>query len=404
VPAPSFDEFVEDKSLFKNKGVLSPHFVPETLLYRENELRSVMRGIAPALRGQRATNMFLYGKTGTGKTVCVKHVLDKLMDRKSVNALSVYMNCRVYDSRYKTLQKCVSEFQPGFAKTGYSFAILYEEFLDWIEGENKDSTPKHVVIALDEIDLVKDLDSLIYSLTRSNDDLKKGSVSILGVSNKVDFKTRLSARSKSSLCETELVFNPYNAEQLQGILKQRVSDAFKEGAVTDSAINLAAAIAASENGDARYALTLLMRAGELAEKKSLKKIEDKDVEASRKAADEDAAFEVIGALPVHQQLLLYALATLPQDARYKKLLEEGGEKFYFSGEVYEQYRRISKRTGKDARTARWFREYLNDLEGAGLITTQQSGKGVRGHTTLIKPAYDSRKIKRVIDKMLFSAD
>ncbi len=404
MPAPSFDEFVEDKSLFKNKSVLSPHFVPETLLYREEELRSVMRCVAPVLRNQRASNVFLYGKSGTGKTACVKHVLDKMAERKSAHAIGLYMNCRVYDSRYKVLQKCVSDFQPGFAKTGYSFAVLYEEFLDWIEGENKDSTPKHVVLALDEIDLVKDLDSLIYSLTRSNDDLKKGSVSILGVSNKVDFKTRLSIRSKSSLCETELVFNPYNAEQLQGILRQRLSDAFKEGAVTDSAVNLAAAIAASENGDARYALTLLLRAGELAEKKKLKKILDKDVEASRKAADEDAAFEVIGALPAHQQLLLYALATLPQDARYKKLLDEGGEKFYFSGEVYEQYRRICKKTGKDARTARWFREYLNDLENAGLITTQQSGKGVRGHTTLIKPAYDSKKVRTVIDKMLFSSD
>jgi cell division control protein 6 len=400
---PSFDEFVKEKTLFKNKDVLSPHFVPEALLHRDSEVRTVMRCVAPVLRDQKASNLLIYGRTGTGKTASVKNVLHQLSERGNQKVRSVYMNCRVYDSRYKVLQKCISDFKPGFARTGYSFAVLYEEFLDWIESENLNEPHKHVIIALDEIDMVKDLDSLVYALTRANDDLKKGSVSMIGVSNRVNFKNRLDARSRSSLCEEELVFSCYKAGQLRDILEDRVSEGFREGVVKEGAVNLAAAIAASENGDARYALSLLLRAGELAQKRGKDKVVDSLVEEARKLADEDTAFSVIGALPQHQQLLLYAIAGLADDGHYKRLLtDDDGERLYFSGEVYERYVRIAKKTGKQPRTARWYREYLSDLETAGLVTTTRSGKGIRGHTTLIKLAYDADKVKRVIEKTLLS--
>jgi cell division control protein 6 len=207
------------------------------------------------------------------------------------------------------------------------------------------------------------------------------------------------------LCEQELVFQSYNAQQLQEILRQRARIAFKSGAVEESALNLAAAIAASENGDARYALSLLLRAGELAEtRKSGRdappRVTDKEVEASRKAADEDKAFEVMNTLPVHQQLLLYAIASIAEDVSYKKLIDEGGERLYFSGEIYERYTRAAKKFGREPRTSRWYREYLHDLENLGLVNTVDSGKGVRGHTTLIKLAYEPAKVRKVLEKTL----
>ncbi|MEM0475701.1 MAG: AAA family ATPase [Candidatus Norongarragalinales archaeon] len=415
----SFKELTAPESLvFRDKSVLSPHYVPETLLNREREIRALMQALAPALSHKKPSNVFLYGKTGSGKTACTRYVLHKLEEEKVPGVFSVYMNCRIYDSRYKVLQKTITSFCPDFAKTGYSFAVLYEKLLDWIEaaggggGEAKLSNAgelavpgKQVVLALDEIDMVRDLDNLVYTLTRVNDDLKCGGLSVIGISNKVGFKQRLEARSKSSLCEQELVFQSYNARQLQEILRQRARLAFKQGVVEESALNLAAAIAASENGDARYALSLLLRAGELAEtrRSSTPRVTDKEVEASRRAADEDKAFEVMNTLPVHQQLLLYAIASIAEDVSYKKLVDEGGEKLYFSGEVYERYARAARKFGRDPRTSRWYREYLHDLENLGLVNTVESGKGVRGHTTLIKLAYEPAKVRRVLEKTLSAA-
>ena len=375
----SFKDLAAPESLvFKDKSVLSPHYVPETLLDREKEIRSLMQAVLPALGGKKPSNVFLYGKTGSGKTASTRYVLQKLGEEAAEGVFSVYMNCRVYDSRYKVLQKTITSFCPDFAKTGYSFAVLYEKLLDWIEGgeAGKEASKeagkaigrgKQVILALDEIDMVRDLDNLVYTLTRVNDDLKRGGLSVIGISNKVGFKQRLEARSKSSLCEQELVFQSYNAQQLQEILKQRSKIAFKASAIEDSALNLAAAIAASENGDARYALSLLLRAGELAETRKAGRVTDKEVEASRKAADEDKAFEVMNTLPIHQQLLLYAIAGIAEDVSYKKLIDEGGERLYFSGEIYERYTRAAKKFGREPRTSRWYREYLHDLERMKLV-------------------------------------
>ncbi len=408
---PSFDELLAGKGVFQDRGVLSPHYIPETPLYREEEIRKIMLGVAPVLQGGKAKNIFLYGLTGCGKTCSVRQVLEKLREKNLSSVHSVYVNCRVYNTRYKVLQKIITEFKPHFAKTGHSFTILFEELVKWLEESRKEAQGtgqggeeavrgKHLVIVLDEIDAVEDLDNLIYTLVRSNDEISRGSVAIIGISNKVDFKRKLDPRVKSSLAEEEIVFQPYNALQLAGILSQRVPRAFEKRVVEESAINLAAAIAAGENGDARYALLLLLRAGELSESKSLQKISDSEVEEARKIADEDKAFEVISSLPEHQQLLLYSLAGLVEDVTYKRLVEDGGEKLYFSGEVYERYARLAKKSGKEPRSARWYREYVNELEMLGLVTTVQSGKGVRGHTTLIKLAYEPSRVKKAIEKTL----
>lgn len=394
---PSFADLVgKGDVVFKDKSVLSPHYVPENLLHRESELRKIMTCLAPALQGKKPANAFIYGKTGSGKSICAKRVLQKLFEVKEAPVLGVYLNCRVYDSRYKIVQKVVSEFDADVARTGHSFSILYEKALDYLEKHSK-----HLVLVLDEIDVVKDLDSLVYTLTRANDDLKAGSVSMIGISNKVSFKQRLDNRSRSSLCEEEIVFSPYNAPQLQAILAQRVPLAFQENVVDASALNLAAAIAAGESGDARYALTLLLKAGELAFSSSAKKVSDSHVEAARVAADEDKAKELISSLPEHLQLVLYSLSVVSQDVQYKRLVEDNdGEKLFFSGEVYDRYCAMCKKMGKEPRTARWYREYIHELENLGLVVSVHSGKGVRGQATLLKPVYPAEKIRKVIEDTL----
>lgn len=393
MPAPSFKELMEAKGVFKEKEVLSPHYLPENLLYRENEIKRIMVAVAPALKGSKPKNLFIYGKSGTGKTACAKHVIKKLEEEKNQGVKAIYMNCRNYNTRYQILQKTISEFDSDISKTGYAFALLYEKMLEKLEKGIQ------LILVLDEIDTVKDLNSLIYTLTRANDDLKKGSVSLIGISNKVNFTNKLDSRSKSSLCEEELVFKPYDAQQLKGILEQRIEKGFEKGVVEESALNLAAAIAARENGDARYALALLLRAGEFAETHERKSVTDKDVEHARRFAEEDKVMEIITSLPEHQRMVLYAIALLGE-TKYIKLVEEGGEKFYFSGEVYEKYCNQIKKIGKEPVSSRWYREYLNELESIGLITTIQSSKGVRGHTTLIKCSYEPTKIKRIIEKTL----
>ena len=389
--APSFQDLLSQDTIFSNLNALSPHFIPDVLPHREEYITKIMKHIAPTIRGAKIQNLFLYGNPGTGKTCSIKKVIRKFRELKESKSVMEYINCRQYNSRYRIIQKIVQTANPEVVKGGFGLTYLYEKVISIL---NKSI---NIIIVLDELDGVRDLDDLLYTLTRINDECEKGSISIIGVSNRMDFKKHLDARSLSSLNETEILFPPYNADQIKSILQQRVELAFAKDVVEDSAINLTAGITSSENGDARYALKLLARAGYVAEENNSKKITDKEVQIARKNVEEDIIKETISTLPDHQQITLYGIAKLSlMGSRYRKLGETQG--FFFSGEVYEEYVNACTAFGRKPRSARWHQEYLNDLESLGLITMIYSGKGVRGQTKLIKIGYSSKIVTKIIEK------
>ncbi|VVB99747.1 ORC1-type DNA replication protein [uncultured archaeon] len=412
VNMPSFSEILNKPTVFADRNVLSPHYVPEVLPFREKEIQKIMEGVSPALKGERPRNMFLYGKTGTGKTASVRHVVSKFdtHNSKAGNAAStsrvagnaglaraVYINCRMYNSRYRFIQKITKELVPELDSMGFGLAMLYEKMASEVQGKGL-----HLIAVLDEVDMVKALDDLLYTLTRSNDELTSGSVSLIGISNKLSFKDQLDPRSKSSLCENEFVFPSYTAPQMQAILEQRAKIGFKPHTVEEGAINLIAATTSQESGDARYALRLLIKSGEIADEKGVKKVTDKEVDDARRSVDRDVAFEAISTLPDHQQIVLLAVATLALDKSKNTRLTTGtpeeDDSFLTSGEVYEEYCKQARRFRKPRRSARWYREYLNDLEMLGLITTIESGAGMRGRTRLIRIGYTPSDVKKIVEK------
>ncbi|VVB65645.1 ORC1-type DNA replication protein [Candidatus Gugararchaeum adminiculabundum] len=390
----SFKEILAESSIFLDRNVLLPHYIPAHLPHREKYIEKVMRSVSPALQGAKPRNLFIYGKVGTGKTCCVKHVMQKFEQMESSSKMT-YINCRVYNSRYKIFQKIVKDYIPEQDKPGFGLQYFYENIVKWVEQEKR-----HLIVVLDEIDVVHDLNELVYNFTRANDDLKAGGISILGISNKLSFKERLDNRSKSALYETELVFPPYNANQLQEILIERVKMGYANSSVDEAALNLASAVAAQETGDARYALKLILRAGELVLDSGRRIVTESDVEQARKSVDEDVITDAISTLPEHQQMVLYSVANLAiTGGRYSKLaaIEDDGN-YLMSGEVYEGYLSSCSKYRKRARSMRWFQEYLGELEVFGLISMLESGQGVRGRSRLIKIGYSPERVKGIIEK------
>lgn len=394
--------------IFRDKGILSPHYVPPKLPYRENEIKSVVKLLAPALKKEKPANIFIYGKTGVGKTIVAKRVSNELLEmcqHKNIPILVSYINNKVHDSKYRVLVKLLKDLweqkQEYFDRKGINVhdsgvppTILYERLLEFVRDEDVG-----VVIILDEVDTIRDLDNLLYTLTRANDELERGFMVVLGISNNLFFKRDLDPRSKSTLCEEELVFPPYNAKQLATILKDRVKMGFKEDVIEDAAIRLIAAIASKEGGDARYGLRLLRKAGEIAETKEGGKVTVADVEEAKRDVEEDIVFESLNTLPEHQRILLLALANLCENNQ-KDLVGEKRTQF-MSGEVYEEYKKICRKLPPEKpRSMRWVREYLNDLEMLGFISMQFSGKGMRGQTRLIELGEDPVKIKKFTSKTL----
>ncbi len=392
----TFADLFKESEIFANREVLSPHYVPDTLLFRGDQIEAIERALAPSLKGERGRNLFIYGRTGSGKTSCMKHVIDEINKLPSIKAKISYVNCRIYNSRFRVLSKIVSDHLPFYAKRGYGIAEIYEKIVNWLEEDGK-----VLVVVLDEIDVVKDLDDLVYTLARANSDLRQGGVTMVGISNKLTFKDSLDPRSLSSLYENEIVFPPYNANELAAILKDRAAKGFKPGKIDDESINLAAAIAAKESGDARLALEIISKAGELAEAEKASAVTVKQVTEAEKAAEEEIAYDAVATLPEHQRLLLYAIALLTMHGTKFKKLADGNDIYLLSGEIYNKYVDVSKQLGREPKSTRWYRKYLSDLELQGLIATYESGKGIRGHTKLVKLLFLPEKIKETIEKSLF---
>lgn len=393
-----FEQELAKESIFVNRDAISQHFIPKELPFREKQIKEITSVLAVSLQGRKPNNIFVYGKVGTGKTCVVKHVLEELQNfkqKQNSKTESCYINCRLHNSKYKTLQKICKQLHPKENFLGYSAAFVFDKILDFARNGTQ------VLVVLDEIDKVKDLDELTYALSRGNDELEKGGISIIGISNNVLFKERLDARTKSSLCQQELVFPPYNAEELKEILKQRVGLAFKKNSVQESAINLASAIAAQESGDARTAVLLLLRAGELADSEGREKINDEEVKKAKSKVEEEVTYNMISTLPEQEQLVLYTIALMA--GKQKPLQKITGQQepgALMSGEVFEEYKRVAKKFKETNVSARWFRAYINELETYGLINTTKSGPGMVGNTRLIRLATEADKVKESIEKEL----
>ncbi|MDD5147872.1 MAG: AAA family ATPase [Candidatus ainarchaeum sp.] len=394
-----FESVLQKPTIFKDRNAITPHFTPASLPFREKQISEISTVLATALQEKKSDNLFVYGKVGTGKTCTVKFVMQQFEEfsmQSNGKAETVYINCRTHNSKYKVLLSALRKFFPDENFMGFSSSFVLEKLLDYCNKQKK-----HLIIALDEIDKVKDLDELVYSLTRANDELSAGSVSVLGISNNVLFKERLDSRTKSALCEHEMVFPPYNAKELRQILLERMPLAFKEGAVEEAAINLASAIAARESGDARTAVMLLLRAGELAEKNNSPKISDLDIVKAKRQVEEEIIFSMISTLPLQEQLVLFSISSLSVNKKGIKRITGLEENVLFSGDVYDEYVRVASSLKESVVSARWYREFISELETYGLIVTTQSGKGIRGSTRLIKLAYDSEKIFEAMKKELF---
>ncbi|MEF8756901.1 MAG: cell division control protein Cdc6, partial [Halobacteriales archaeon] len=195
-------------------------------------------------------------------------------------------------------------------------------------------------------------------------------VSIIGISNDLKFTDFLDPRVKSSLGEEEIVFPPYDANQLQDILQHRSEVAFKEDALKDGVIPLCAAFAAQEHGDARRALDLLRTAGELAERDQSERIEEDHVRQAQDKIELDRVVEVVRTLPTQSKLVLFSIITL----------EKNGVHNINTGEVYNVYKQLCDEIDADVLTQRRVTDLISELDMLGIVNAVVVSKGRYGRT------------------------
>ena len=371
---------------------MRPTFMPDVLPHREEEINNLASILVPALRDETPSNVFIYGKTGTGKTAVTKFIGHELLKKgketgKKVNF--IYINCEVVDTQYRLLQNIANHFINDWSEripfTGWPTDEVFAKLKKMIE-----KTGGVTVIILDEVDKLKG-DEALYNLSRINSDLYNSKVSIVGISNDLKFTEFLDPRVKSSLGEENMIFPPYDAGELQDILNQRVKIALKSNSIDKDVVPLCSALAAQEHGDARRALDLLRMSAELAERSKSPRITKKYVRLAQNKIEIDRIIEVVRTLPTQSKLIL--LAILLQDKHNKNTGSSGA---ITTGEVYEIYKSLSKKTRSDSLTQRRVADLISELDMLGIITARVISKGRYGRTRDIKVSSSIEEIWNIL--------
>ncbi|UCF50738.1 MAG: ORC1-type DNA replication protein [Thermoplasmatales archaeon] len=387
-----FGRLLKFNGLFLNREAMRPTYMPETLPHRDREIDGLASVLVPALRDETPSNVFIYGKTGTGKTAVTKYVGNKLLSKgketgKKVNF--IYINCEIVDTQYRLLQNIANHFIDDWSEripfTGWPTDEVFTKLKQMIEKEGGVT-----VIILDEVDKLKG-DEALYNLSRINADLNNARVSIVGLSNDLKFTEFLDPRVKSSLGEENMIFPPYDAKELEDILIQRVKTALKPNSIEGDVVPLCSALAAQEHGDARRALDLLRMSAELAERGKALKITKKHVRLAQNKIEIDRIIEVVRTLPTQSKLIL--LAILLQEKQNQKV---GSNGTITTGEVYEIYKDLSKKIRTDILTQRRIADLISELDMLGIITARVISKGRYGRTRDIKISYSLEDILNIL--------
>ncbi len=386
-----FQPYLNAKKIFqRNREILRPSYIPDELPHRKEQINQLASILVTALRGDRPSNVLIFGKTGTGKTASVKYLGKEIQkaDSKFNRVTYLYMNCEVVDTQYGVLQNIgnmfIGDFNERIPFTGWSTERVYNILRGKI-----DDTNRVVILVLDEIDklVYKSGDDVLYHLSRINDDLQRAKVSLIGISNDLKFTEFLDPRVKSRLGEEKMVFPPYNAEQLKDILKQRSDLAFFSGVVEPAVAPLCSALAAQEHGDARRALDLLRVAAEIAERNGDDKVTEAHVYKAKNKIELDCVTEAIRTLPTQSKLVLMSIL----------LNEDRGDGRLTTGDVYETYRELSQIIGVTVLTQRRVTDLISELDMLGIIHARVKSFGRGGRTKEIESSVPRVETKKILE-------
>ncbi|QLH03883.1 cell division control protein Cdc6 [Nitrosopumilus oxyclinae] len=373
------------KSIIKNRDILHFTYIPTTILHRKSEQEQVTQSLLPILKQSRPSNLLVYGKPGTGKTLVVKKVLSKIQERVEKSNFPIkliYSNSKNETTLYGLLVSLGRQLgleQDELPSTGLAISAVFKRLLNKI-----DEGKLNAIIVIDEIDYLAQLvaktgKDILYQLTRANEQLKQGSLTMVGISNDLTFKEKLDPRVISSLGEEEIVFTNYNVEQIKKILEERINESFIENSVEEPALNLCAALAGGEHGDARRAIDLLRVSGELAERQQSNKVTIEHVREASLKIEENKEEASLKSYPLHEKLVIIAI------------MKSNGSS---TGEIYSSYKNLCKALGKDELTQRRITQMLSEIELSGIISGRLIHQGIHGRTKKYKLTISSEMIKK----------
>lgn len=374
-------------SVFQNKGLLDPDAVidEDRIVGRDNQLDDIITYLRPALQGNRPPNMLLYGPSGTGKSLIINAVCQQVLELANLQGDRfgvIQINCQTIKSHdravYRLVKSAAKEagVDVGVPESGISTDEKLDRFYEVLSNDF-DS----VIIILDEVDLLvgrqRDpneepaYSKLLYQLSRSSQLGRiNGHVSVAALTNDPRFMQDLDGRAESSFNPQDVVFSDYDADQLQAILNRR-RDAYQDDVLDDGIIPISAAFAAQDHGDARKAIDLFRKAGEIADREGCDTVREKHVRDAQKEAERDRTLTQMQGLSTQKKLSLYATAIVSVHSQRNLNAVP-------STVAYRVYQYLTDLLDADEKSRDSYLRYMNEAETYNFVTSDKRGRGYGG--------------------------
>ena len=266
---------MSDSSIFRDRSRLSPRFIPDELPHRQGQIRQIVHVFSGTITDPDKfppTVLQVIGPAGIGKTSTViisSRQIEEQFKKNRLHLKTAYINLKLQGgNKFAIYRFLLERIAPTLPAQGLSAEEMLRYLLQYLR-ENKE----FALIIMDEIDYLiktsKD-SSIIYDLTRLNEFEPDKPCNIKGVvfiARSTEFYSRLDPAELSTLGRMSIEFKPYSAAQVSDILESRCAQAFASKSVGSDIIDKVASITTSEEvkGDVRYALDLMLYAGNLAE-------------------------------------------------------------------------------------------------------------------------------------------
>jgi len=383
--------------VFRDETKLDINYVPYKLPHRDRELRLLTEFFSFALQSpdKMAQRVMITGDVGTGKTVLSQRFgadITREASKRGINLRYVHVNCREYrGSLFLILQHAVSVFHPNFPRRGYSAEELLRILVQMFDEENV-----YVILTLDEFDSLveKEGSEAVYQLTRLQETRQNEPqrLSLICVLRNLKEIERLDASTRSTLQTNIISLEKYSRQQLIDILSDRVSLAFKLSTLPEDTVNLTAELAFSENGNARFGIELLWRAGKYADADELGTVSPECVRKAVSSIVPAIRKTDLASLNFHERLFALGTARLFKESQKSQASLAEAEQAY--AVVCEEFN-----AQPHSHTQLW--KYLQTLSAAGIVETEVSAVAPRGRSTLIRlPRIPARELERALCALL----
>lgn len=376
-------------SVFIDESVLYPEYVPAVIRHRDEQFKHLARIFKPFLikPGSLSAKALLVGPVGTGKTVTAVsfgRAITVSAERKGIHLRYAHINCSRSNNTASIFRDLKNQLGLPIPDRGLSAHEMISGVLRILEREDM-----YVLVTLDEFDYflrasgTEDRYLVLRLYDVFKEEVKRLSFMYVVRGSPAYIWSKLDSFTGSYLMKNLITFDPYKANELYDILRDRVEMAFYPGVVGDEVINYIAHLTGYDtggDGNARKALAILHAAGKLADKEMLEGRADRvtlDHVRAVVAQEYPALINLLDTLhylPLHELLVLKAIALT---------LSVSGDDFVPIGEIERVYRKLCEELGEQPRGHTKVYMFVVDLRQRGIILTKTSMKGRKGRSTYI---------------------